>query len=83
MFNEIARRSQARWGHSEELLARICERLDVLLRVTVLANRDPKKSAPDMGPAFTYPRPGQTERPSESGAVRPRDLARRMLMGGA
>lgn len=42
-----------RWGHIEELLAIIAEELDHLIRVTVIANSDPKK-APKFGAPYRY-----------------------------
>lgn len=79
MFNEMAKVATNQWGHVEELLRLIAERLDVLLRVTVMANRDQKRAAPDFGAPFHYPRPGEAK---TSIAVRPRDVARKMLGGG-
>lgn len=84
MFNEVVRVSQDRWTHTDELLVNVAQRLDLLFRVTVMSNRDPAKPAPQFGPLFDYPRPGRERKPQSSGpqVVHPRDLARRMLMGG-
>jgi hypothetical protein len=67
-----------RWGPSDEILALILERLDVLLRVTAQANSS-KRIA--FGPAFHFPRPGE-DRQRHHRAVRPADLARRLAQGG-
>lgn len=76
----MAEQSASRWGHVEEILAQIAERADMLLRVTVLSNRDPKKTAPNFGPQYRYPRPGQPE--EKVAVVRPGQLFASLIKGG-
>lgn len=71
-----------RWGHVEELLVQITERIDLLLRVTVMANADPKKSKPNFGPQFHYPRPGGAPQVETVKVVRPGELVGMFRGGG-
>lgn len=80
MFHEMATVSSHRWGHIEELLAQLTERVDILLRVTVLAHSDPKKARPQFGPSYHYPRPNEPEAPTIA-PVRPGQLFQ-MMRGG-
>lgn len=70
-----------RWDHADELLAQLTERVDLLLRVTVMANADPQRAKPNFGPQFHYPRPGAA--PVETvKVVRPGELVGMFRGGG-
>lgn len=79
MLDALAVAHRDRWTHETELLATIAEGIDALIRVTVMANSDPKRK-PRFPPPYRYPRPGRAA--AKRTTVHPRDLARRMLSAG-
>lgn len=72
MLEELERAHRFRWTHSDEMLARILEKLDALLIFTQLAWGDPKKRPARVPQPHHYPRPAppKKQRPSTLDEIR-------------